>query len=214
MNLDQPVLVARPLVRDTLASLRWDAIEILVHAAAINFIRMATEGQRHSEVAAADPKAGHVVITVIQADVLAFIGNIERLRKLVEHTGGDDAYRLAKKAFLDTANRYEKARHHIEHLDHGLPNLLETSDQALMSLAWVAPTPQGMTLTFSMPGSARVGPAGPAVQIPEPGQSLPFAVRIAGADYDLIAAHQALQKYWERVNAWSAQWAAPEATAP
>jgi hypothetical protein len=189
-------------------------VDALLPAAAINYGRLQSVAANYNN---GGPDAAETELVVLLADALAFVGNVERLRKIVTTLGGDPEFRIAKRAFLSTVNNYEPARHHIEHLDTALVDIADTGDQALMAMSWFAPNADGTGFAIRCVFfRAREGGFGPATALPV-SVRLPvdhLMVRVAGADYNLTAAHDALQSFWRRVREWSNQWGATDVVDP
>jgi hypothetical protein len=142
---------------------------------------------------------------------LSFIGNIERLRKLIVRLGRDPEFRQAKRAFLSVVNRYEAARDHLEHLDTALIGQVDEGGPGFMGLAWLELVDEESGLRvakFVFPGRVRSG-SNPAKVYPGAVMRSDvdhFSIGVAGENYDVTAAHDALVRFWCRMRMWSAQW--------
>lgn len=125
---------------------------------------------------------------------------------MVRRLRGDPQLRIAKRAFEAAVAQYEEARHHYEHLDERLPQIAETGQAAVGALSWwTARTDKEFSTTFVMPGTMAVGEKQMFTRVPAAMRSTVdhFWIVIAGAEYYLTGAHDAVVSLEQRLREWS-----------
>lgn len=202
------MFLGRPEAARPAQELLWDAIELLIPIASLNYQRVLADAAAHSDAVGQDEERTGAARVALVADVTAFIGTLDRLRRLVAKLGGADQVKIARSAFLSVVADYEDARHHLEHLDGAVERLAAKPVAALAMVTWWEHRDGHLMAQLLIPGTIRV-----AMQphIIVPGEMRPpvdhVTAFIAGAGYDLTRAHDALLALWERLRAWSEQFA-------
>ncbi len=201
-----------PPARRPAEELLHDALELLVPIADLHYQRLLVALRAHPDGGGDSTDESTVAIL---ADLLAFIGTLDRLRRLMPKLGGDASVRTARRLAGDVLKAYENARHHIEHLDRAVEELADEPVAALAMVSWFeVHSETRVALRFLIPGRLRVGM--------QPGARMPKAVRapvdhvtaeIAGVPYDLTAAHDAVLELRDRLHRWSKQFGVSESLA-
>lgn len=200
------VFLGRPDAARPAQELLWDAIELLVPIASLNYQRVLADAAAHTDAVGQDEKRTDAARVALVADVTAFIGTLDRLRRLIAKLGGAAEVKIARGAFLSVVADYEDARHHLEHLDGAVERLAAEPVAALAMVTWWELKDGHMLAQFLIPGTIRVAMQ---PQVIVPGDVRPpvdhVTAFIAGAGYDLTRAHDALLALWERLREWSEQ---------
>ena len=214
------VLVGLPdgLTREQ--TLFFDAVDLLIPACQLQYSRMREAAAHYSELQNVlselpdgDDDAERLrnlsidVQTVLIADSGSFVATVQRLRRVVNRLRGDPDLRLAKKAFESRVAANEEARHYLEHLDTAIPAVVPTGHGALGSMAWhfVDETDRAGAM-FIIPGHLGAGATAGirmASSIRRPVDHL--WATIAGADYYLTGAADAVDALRDRLDRWSRQ---------
>lgn len=141
------------------------------------------------------------------ADCGAFIGTIQRLRRVVKRLPGAEL-RLARRAFEATVRQHEDARHNLEHPDTAIPEIAPTGQGALGALAWLYLDGSGLRIMSLFPGHVA---AGAQSQIRMQQSIRPpvdhIWITIGDAHYYLTSAADAVDQLSERLQIWSASYA-------
>jgi hypothetical protein len=204
-------------------TLFFDAVDLLLPACQLQYARIRegacqyTQAQSILDDASSDDdlaqRARDLSVdlqTVLIADCGSFVATVQRLRRVVHRLRGDTVLRIAKKAFESAVASNENARHYLEHLDTAIPAVVPTGHGALGSLSWHYADESKVGVLFIIPGHSAEGATA--------GLRMASSVRrpvdhvwatIAGTDYHLTGAADAVDALRERLNTWSAGFIAP-----
>ena len=211
------VLEALPDGLSREAVLFFDAVDLLIPACQLQYARITEIAAAYTVaqdlIAASDDEVEAARLrdqtadmqAMVMTDAGSFVSSIQRLRRVVKRLRGDDALRIAKKAFEAAVSSYEPARHHLEHLDTAIPAIVPTGHGALGAMSWFfVSQDDSLRSIFIIPG--HLGEGANATIRMESSFRRPVDhvwITIAGADYYLTGAADAVDRLRERLAAWS-----------
>ncbi len=199
-------------------TLFFDAVDLLIPAALLQYSRMQQAALEYAILHSRQEQHSETIRdqisdlqAIIMADAGSFVATVQRLRRAVSRLRGDPEIRTAKGAFEAAVRPYEQGRHHLEHLDTSIPKIASGPGPALGTIGWwyvEAEPSKAVYAIILAPGHLAPGfVAGMRV----PGSYRPpvdhLWTTIAGADYYLTGAADAVVALAERLRQWSTQWA-------
>jgi hypothetical protein len=155
-------------------TLFFDAVDLLIPACQLQYERMRGEALAYTSLhresqGVTDPVRSSelkekelAAQAMLMADAGSFVATVQRLRRVGGRLRGDQDLRPVKKAFEASIRPYEKARHHLEHLDTAISAIAPTGHGALGAMAWfhVEAGATEFLQMFIFPGHLDVGASG------------------------------------------------------